>query len=108
MLFGSLAVLLVLLLVFDAVAYWHARNVYDDAAAEGARVAAAWDGSCAAGVAAAHAVVAGSAGSWADDVEVTCTEGPTVMVTVDGRTPGVLAGGVGLRARVTETAPKEQ
>jgi hypothetical protein len=107
MLAGSIAVLFVLLLVFEAVAYWHARNVFDDAAAEGARVAAAFDGSCAAGVAAARATVEHSAGSWADHVEVTCTDGPTVSVTVAGRTPGVLGGGIGMRARVTETAPKE-
>ena len=107
MLFGSIAVLFVLLLVFEVVAYWHARNVYGDAAAEGARVAAAWDGSCAAGVVAARAVVDGSAGSWAGDVEVTCTDGPTVAVTVAGRTPGVL-GGAGMQARITETAPKER
>lgn len=107
MLFGSIAVLFVLLLVFEVVAYWHARNVYGDAAAEGARVAAAWDGSCAAGVVAARSVVAGSAGSWAGEVEVTCTDGPIVAVTVAGRTPGVL-GGAGMRAGVTERAPKEQ
>lgn len=107
MLLGSIAVLFVLLLVFEVVAYWHARNVYGDAAAEGARVAAAWDGSCAAGVVAARAVVEGSAGSWAGEVEVTCTDGPTVAVTVAGRTAGVL-GGAGMHARVTETAPKEQ
>ena len=39
---------LVLLLV-ETVSFWHARNVFDEAAAEGARVAAAFDGSCAAG-----------------------------------------------------------
>jgi hypothetical protein len=30
-----------------------------------------------------------------------------VSVTVSGRTPGVLGGGAGFRARATETAPKE-
>ena len=52
MLFGSVAVLFALLLVFEAVAFWHARNVFDEAAAEGARVAAAYDGTCDDGVAA--------------------------------------------------------
>jgi hypothetical protein len=108
MLAGSIAVLFVMLLVFEVVAYWHARNVFDDAAAEGARVAAAYDGSCTAGIAAARATVAHSAGSWAEGVEITCTGGPLVSVTVAGRTPGVLAGGLGMRARVTESAPKER
>lgn len=106
MLFGLVFTLFVVLVLFEASAYWHARNVYDDAAAEGVRVAAAFDGSCAAGIAAARESVARHAGSWAGDVAVSCTEGPTVVVTVTGRTAGVLSG-AGFTARVTETAPKE-
>ena len=34
-----MALLCTLLLVFETTAYWHARNVFDDAAAEGAIVA---------------------------------------------------------------------
>ena len=100
-------VIFVVLLVFEAVAYWHARNVLDDAAAEGARVAAAFDGTCAGGVAAARAVVQRTAGNWADSVDVDCADGAIVTVTVSGRTPGVLGGGLGFRAHATETAPKE-
>ena len=107
MLFGLMFVIFVMLLIFEAVTYWHARNVLDDAAAEGARVAAAFDGTCAAGVAAAQAVVSRTAGSWADDVVVTCTDGAVVAVTVSGTTPGVLGNAMGFHARVTETAPKE-
>lgn len=108
MLFGFMAMLFAMLLVFEAVTYWHARNVFDEAAAEGARVAAAFDGDCADGIAAARAVVQRTAGSWAGGVDVTCTEGVMITVTVAGRTPGVLGDALGFRARVSETAPKEQ
>jgi hypothetical protein len=107
MLFGMMFVIFVMLLVFEAVTYWHARNVFDDAAAEGARVAAAYDGNCAIGVAAARAVVARTAGSWGDNVSVVCTEGALVTVTVSGRTPGVLGNAMGFEAHAIETAPKE-
>ncbi len=107
MLFGGLALLLTMLLVFEASAFWHARNVFDDAAAEGARVAAAFDGTCPEGVKAARAVIAAHAGRWSDHVVVTCTSGATVTVTVAGGTPGVMGPHLGLRARVVESAPKE-
>lgn len=108
MLFGAVALLLSLLLVFETTAYWHARNVFDDAAAEGSRVAAAYDGTCAAGVTAAKRMVAAHAGRWGTGAEVTCAATATsVTVTVSGRTPGVL-GSAGLRAVVAESAPKER
>ena len=107
MLFGFMAVLLTMLLIVEATSFWHARNVYDEAASEGARVAAAYDGSCAQGIAAAQALVRRTAGSWARGLSVTCTDGPLVTVTVTGSTPGVLSGSLGFRARVTESAPKE-
>lgn len=108
MLFGFIAMLFAMLLVFEAVSYWHARNVFDEAAAEGARVAAAFDGDCIEGIAAARAVVQRTAGSWAEGVGITCTEGVLISVTVVGRTPGVMGDALGFTARVTETAPKEQ
>ncbi len=108
MLFGMIAVVFAMLLVFDTSAYWHGRNVYNEAASEGARVAAAFDGSCAAGIAAAEASVRESAGAWARDVRVTCAEGTVVTVTVAGSTPGVLAGALGFSVRVSESAPKER
>ncbi len=43
MLFGFMAVLLTMLLIVEATSFWHARNVYDEAASEGARVAAAFE-----------------------------------------------------------------
>jgi hypothetical protein len=107
MLFGMVFVIFVMLLVFEATTYWHARNVFDDAAAEGARVAAAFDGTCADGIAAARSVVARTAGSWSSDVVVACTDGVVVTVTVSGHTPGVLGSALGLHASAAETAPKE-
>lgn len=108
MLFGSIAVLFALLLVFEAVAFWHARNVFDEAAAEGARVAAAYDGTCEDGVAAARAMVGRMAGSWADRVGVVCVDGEVVTVTVTGHTPGVVGDALGFAVSVAESAPREK
>ena len=108
MLFGLLAVLAAVLLLFEAAAYWHARNVFADAAADGARLAAAYDGSCEAGVVAARSAVERQAGAWADEVVVTCTDGPLITVTVVGATPGVLAGVLALRASVDQSTPRER
>ena len=108
MLFGAMALLMVLLAVFEATAYWHARNVFDEAASEGARVAAAYDGSCDDAVTSARAMVERMASGWSSRVTVRCVDGPVVAVTVSGRSPGVLAGSLGIDARVTESAPKER
>ena len=108
MLFGTVAVLMALLLVFETVAYWHARNVFDDAASDAARVAAAYDGDCATGVEVARAAIAAHAGGWADDVQIACSDAPMVTITITGHTPGVVGDALGMRASVTETAPKEQ
>lgn len=108
MLFGAVALLLVLFLVFDATAYWHARNVFDDAAADGARSAAAFDGSCDDGVAVARAAIDRHAGDWGSDVTVECAAGPMVTVTVRGRSPGVLAGAAGMTVAVSQSQPSER
>lgn len=112
MLFGSMALLMVLLLIFEATAYWHARNVFDEAATEGVRVAAAYSSSCEAGVAAAESIIERMASGWSSSVVISCAEASaglsTVSVTVSGRTPGVVAAGLGFSARVTETAPTER
>lgn len=108
MLFGMIAVLAALVLVFEATAYWHARNVYDDAAAEGARIAAAFDGSCDDGVAVTRQAIARHAGRWARDVDITCTDGATVSMHVRGSTPGISARVIGARASVVESAPRER
>ena len=108
MLVGMLATIASVLLIVEAVAYWHARNVFDDAAADGARIAAAFDGSCADGIAAARDAVRRQAASWADDVDVECVDGPLVVVTVTGATPGVVGDAVGVRASAAQSAPRER
>lgn len=108
MLFGSMAFLLVLLLIFETTAYWHARNVFDDAAAEGARVAAAHDGTCAMGVAATHRMIAAHAGRWGQGASVRCTGRDVITVVVSGPTPGVAAPALGMRASVRAVTPRER
>lgn len=108
MLFGSVCVLIAVLLVFEATAHWHARNVFDDAASDGVRIAAAYDGSCDEGVAATRAAISRHATSWADEVEVVCADAALVTITVTGRTPGVVGDVLGMRARVAESAPRER
>lgn len=108
MLFGMVAVVAVLLLLFEASAYWHARNVFGDAASEGVRIAAAYDGSCAEGIDITRAAIVRQAGSWATGVEISCIDGPMVTVSVRGRTPGVLAGPLGFDVEVTESTPRER
>lgn len=108
MLFGLVATLFTLLLVFESVAYWHARNVLDEAAAEGVRVVAAFDGSCDAGVAAATAMVQRMAGGWSRGVRVECVDGPLVTVSISATSPGVLGRSLGFPVSVSESAPKER
>lgn len=108
LLFGVMCVLLVMGLLFETTAYWHARNVFAEAAAEGARVAAAFDGSCTQGVAAAQRWVADQAGSWGRGATVTCTLGDAAVVSVSGATPGLLGPALGFRASVRDTAPRER
>jgi hypothetical protein len=109
MMFGGVAIIFFILLIVEVTAYWHARNIFEEAAAEGVRIAAAYDGDCPQAVAAAEAIVVRRAGNWADGVDVDCsTVGGTVTVVVFGATPGVLSGAVGYTARVSESTPKER
>ena len=108
MMFASVATIVGLLVVVEAAAYWHTRNVYDEAASEGVRIAAAYGGDCEQGVLAATAMVHEHGGAWADDVRVECSEGDRVEVTVRGRTAGFLAGSSGYGVAVTAVAPKER
>ncbi len=108
LLFGVMCVLLVMGLLFETTAYWHARNVFAEAAAEGARVAAAFDGTCDRGVAAAQQWVRERAGSWGRDATVGCTMGEAAVVTITGGTPGLLGATLGFRATVRDSAPRER
>ena len=108
-LFGGIAIIFFVLLIVEVAGYWHARNIFDEAAAEGARVAAAFDGTCAAGTAEAEALIQQRASSWASGVQVDCAENAGIVtVTITGATAGVLGGSVGFTAHVSESAPKEQ
>ena len=103
MLFGSVAVLLVLLLIVETVVFWHTRNVFQEAASEGARVAAAFDGDCTRGISAATDMVERSASGWSSALRVDCTQGATVRVAVKGRSAGI----VSFTVDAIATAPKE-
>lgn len=108
-LFGGIAMIAIVLLLVETVSFWHARNVFDEAAAEGARVAAAFDGSCADGTATAQESIARRAGGWSSGVDVSCSEADGIVtVTISGQTPGVLFDAAGFTASVTESTPKER
>jgi hypothetical protein len=108
MLFGGVVVLMAVMLVFETAAYWHARNVFDDAASDGVRVAAAYDGTCADGIDVARAAIERHAGSWASEVQISCTDDAMVTVAISGRTPGVVGDALGMRASVAESTPRER
>lgn len=108
MLFGMLSLLLLLIVVFEATAYWHARNVLDDAAAEGVRVAAAFDGTCERGVAVARAAVERQVSGWSEAVSVRCTTATNQTLTVSATSPGLLGEVMGWRISVSESAPRER
>jgi hypothetical protein len=108
-LFGGVAMIALVLLLVETVSFWHARTVFDEAAAEGARVAAAFDGTCAAGIATTQAVITRRAGGWSSGVDVACSESDGIItVIVSGSTPGVLFDAAGFMASVTESTPKER
>lgn len=108
MMFASVTTIVGLLVVTEAAAYWHTRNVYDEAASEGVRIAAAYGGDCDLGADAATSMVQRHGGSWADGVEVECTAGDVVTLTVRGRSAGFLAGSGGYEVAVSASAPKER
>lgn len=108
LLIGAVLTASLLLLVVETAAHWHTRNVLADAASDGARVAAAYDGSCAAGVDVARSAVARHGGTWAEGLRVDCSDGSIVTVTVAGRGPGLVGSLLGHRAVVTSSTPKER
>lgn len=74
--------LIALLFLIQATLYMHARNVVTGAVQDGARVAAAWNGSVAGGVAHAEALVGDGLGGYAGTVRITGAEGNGVVVVV--------------------------
>ena len=109
MMFGTVFVIALVLIVIEAVGYWHARNILDEAAAEGARVAAAFDGTCPQGEAESDRLIAARAQGWAQGADPNCREaGGIVTMTVSAGTPGFIFGAVGFSVTVTQSAPREQ
>jgi hypothetical protein len=106
------AVFLIALFLFfcQVVVWWHAKNILEQAAAEGARVAAAANGSCSDASPAAVTLASRIAGGWVRSMVVDCgggaREGDIVSVTVRADTPAFfLPGSLSVSARAT--APEE-
>lgn len=107
--FGAVAMICLVLLIVETVSFWHSRNVFDEAAAEGVRVAAAFDGTCGAGTSTARALLERRAGGWSAGVSIGCTETDGIVtMTISGQTPGMLLDSAGFTATVTESAPRER
>ena len=107
--FGGIMIIAFVLIIVEAAAFWHSRNIFDDAASEGARVAAAFDGTCAQGSATAIALIERRAANWADSVVVACEPTATaITIRITGHSPGVLFGRAGIDIHVTESAPSER
>ncbi|MEZ5258935.1 MAG: hypothetical protein R2705_19200 [Ilumatobacteraceae bacterium] len=99
-----------MLLLVESVSFLlaRARNVFDEAAAEGACAAAAFDGTCA-GTDTARSLIERRFGGWSSGVAVQCGEADGIVtVTISGSTPGVLFDAGGFRASVTQSAPRER
>jgi hypothetical protein len=108
-LFGGVAMIALVLLIVETVSFWHSRNIFDEAAAEGVRVAAAFDGTCTAGTSTARSIIEHRASGWSSGINISCTEADGIVtVTVAGTTPGVLFDSAGFTANVTESAPRER
>jgi hypothetical protein len=89
---------------------WHARNIVQATAEEASRVATAADGTCA--DASARGVDLGRrlGGSFLDgDARVVCTDGATVVITVEADALSILPGlEFPVRARTETAAPRER
>ena len=106
-LFSAMFLIALFLFLCQVVVWWHTRNILEQAAAEGARAAAAADGSCAAATPAAVGLAERIGGSWVDSTHVNCSPGTTVIVVVTADTPMFgLPGTMHVSARAT--APAER
>lgn len=108
MLFLGVGLIALFLFVVELGAYWHAKNVLEEAAASGAQAAAAFDGDCADGRAAAAAFARERGGTWADTVSVTCRAGETVTVAIGARSPGLVFGTTGFTVSARASAVEER
>ncbi len=105
-LFSAVFLIALFLFICQVVVWWHARNILEQAAAEGARAAAAADASCAAATPAATGLAKRMGGNWVDSINVTCTPGPVVIVIVTATTPMFGAPG-SMHVSARATAPAE-
>jgi hypothetical protein len=108
-LFAALFLVLLFLFIAQVVVWWHARNILDQAAAEGARIAAAADGSCSDAPEAAVSIAERIGGGWVESLSVTCggdSAGGLVTVRVAAHTPAFLLPG-SLSVVAVANAPEE-
>jgi Flp pilus assembly protein TadG len=99
--------LAMVMLILQSAVWWHARNLVEQAAAEGARAAAAFDGDCADATADATAYVASVGGQWVGTPAVTCTEGTTVRVVVEAEALSLLPP-LNVTVRAAADVPEER
>jgi hypothetical protein len=108
MLFLGVGLIALFLFVVELGAYWHAKNVLEEAAASGAQAAAAFDGDCADARTSAASFARERGGGWADAVSVTCRAGDVATVTVHARSPGLVFGSVGFAVSARASAVEER
>ena len=110
-LIGGFFLILLFLFISQVVVWWHARNILEQAAAEGARVAAAADTNCDDAPDASVTMAQRLSNDWVATIRVDCTgdddtEGSLMTVTVSGSTPAFLFP-VRLGVSATASAPEE-
>ena len=105
-LFSAVFLIALFLFICQVVVWWHARNILEQAAAEGAPAAAAADASCAAAAPAAVGLAERMGGSWVESTNVSCSAGSIVVVVDRADTP--MCGMPGsMRVSARATAPAE-
>ena len=105
-LFSAIFLIALFLFICQVVVWWHTRNILEQAAAEGARAAAAADGTCAAATPAATRLAERIGGSWVESITVSCLPGVLVVVVVTAETPMFGAPG-SMHVSAQATAPSE-
>ena len=109
-LFSTLFLMLLFLFFCQVVVWWHARNILEQSAAEGARAAAAVDGGCPDARAAATSIAGRIGGGWVRSLNIACTgggtEGALITVTVSADTPAFFLPGT-LAVAAAANAPQE-
>jgi Flp pilus assembly protein TadG len=107
MLFLWMIMLAVFYFLVEVTAYWHVRNVLEEAAAQGAQVASAFDGDCNLADAAVRQA-ARRGGGWTRDLTITCTANDPVRVTVTASSPAILFGATKITVVASTPSVKEQ